>query len=152
MSPRYTHAHGKRAGGEEGVEEGQKKTKKRPSTRRNCYPCPICRKESSRSSGLATHMNIHTGARPFECPMPTCDKRFAVRSNATRHLRTHGILTSARNRGFAVSFDKPIVSNNAIPTMPRPASYTFVPAGVPIPGSDWRPSQDHPPQGMNPST
>ncbi len=28
----------------------------------------------------------------FTCPVSSCNKKFAVRSNAKRHLRTHGIM------------------------------------------------------------
>jgi hypothetical protein len=28
----------------------------------------------------------------FTCPVQSCNKKFAVRSNAKRHLRTHGIM------------------------------------------------------------
>lgn len=62
-SPEYMRAHGKRAAVEGGIEEGQKKTKKKPPTRHRCYPCPICHKEFARPSSLATHMNMHTGAK-----------------------------------------------------------------------------------------
>ncbi|KAF8496955.1 hypothetical protein JB92DRAFT_2746159, partial [Gautieria morchelliformis] len=51
--------------------------------------CWICHKEFPRPSGLATHMNTHSGAKPYRCPVPACSKTFAVRSNARRHLRIH---------------------------------------------------------------
>ncbi|KAI0049207.1 hypothetical protein FA95DRAFT_1456639, partial [Auriscalpium vulgare] len=56
------------------------------------HQCPVCDKWFPRPSGLATHMNVHSGAKPFHCPLPSCPKAFAVRSNAKRHLRTHGIV------------------------------------------------------------
>lgn len=51
----------------------------------------------------------------FKCPIPTCTKSFAVRSNAKRHLRTHGIFPSAEHAStspsqFTVGFDTPLVS------------------------------------------
>ncbi|KAL6299225.1 hypothetical protein BKA93DRAFT_695603, partial [Sparassis latifolia] len=79
------------------------------------HQCSICFKMFPRPSGLATHMNSHSGAKPFKCPIPTCNKSFAVRSNAKRHLRTHGIFpssdtTSSTPSQFTVGFDTPLVS------------------------------------------
>ncbi|OCH88418.1 hypothetical protein OBBRIDRAFT_698249, partial [Obba rivulosa] len=79
------------------------------------HQCTICLKMFPRPSGLATHMNSHSGAKPFKCPIPTCTKSFAVRSNAKRHLRTHGIFptsdhASASPSQFTVGFDPPVVS------------------------------------------
>ncbi|TFY60251.1 hypothetical protein EVG20_g7486 [Dentipellis fragilis] len=60
--------------------------------------CEVCGKAFPRPSGLATHMNSHSGAKPFKCPLKDCPKMFTVRSNAKRHLRTHGIhITSSRS-------------------------------------------------------
>ncbi|KZV72735.1 hypothetical protein PENSPDRAFT_338377 [Peniophora sp. CONT] len=57
------------------------------------HPCswPDCDKSFPRPSALATHMNVHSGEKPWKCPVSTCAKSFAVRSNARRHMRTHGI-------------------------------------------------------------
>ncbi|KAI0631248.1 hypothetical protein C8Q77DRAFT_1062041 [Trametes polyzona] len=79
------------------------------------HQCTVCFKLFPRPSGLATHMNSHSGAKPFKCPIPTCTKSFAVRSNAKRHLRTHGIYPSAEHAStapsqFTVGFDTPLVS------------------------------------------
>ncbi|KAH9933782.1 uncharacterized protein B0H18DRAFT_870374 [Fomitopsis serialis] len=79
------------------------------------HQCKVCLKLFPRPSGLATHMNSHSGAKPYKCPIPTCTKSFAVRSNAKRHLRTHGIFptsdhTSTSQSQFTVGFDTPLVS------------------------------------------
>lgn len=51
----------------------------------------------------------------YKCPIPTCTKSFAVRSNAKRHLRTHGIFPTSDHANppaqFTVGFDAPIVSD-----------------------------------------
>ncbi|KAB5594722.1 hypothetical protein CTheo_1869 [Ceratobasidium theobromae] len=49
----------------------------------------ICNKDFKRPSTLKTHMNTHTGARPFACPVPGCGQRFGVQSNLTRHCKGH---------------------------------------------------------------
>ncbi|KAF9030369.1 hypothetical protein BDZ89DRAFT_949821 [Hymenopellis radicata] len=54
------------------------------------HQCEICQHEFPRPSGLRTHMNSHNNIRPYGCPFPGCEKTFGVRSNAKRHLRTHG--------------------------------------------------------------
>ncbi|KZT01217.1 uncharacterized protein LAESUDRAFT_613544, partial [Laetiporus sulphureus 93-53] len=79
------------------------------------HQCTVCSKLFPRPSGLATHMNSHSGAKPYKCPIPTCTKSFAVRSNAKRHLRTHGIFPSADHASpsqsqFTVGFETPLVS------------------------------------------
>lgn len=51
--------------------------------------CTVCNKPFKRPSTLATHMNIHTGEKPYFCPVRSCGRRFSVSSNLTRHLKTH---------------------------------------------------------------
>ena len=62
----------------------------------------------------------------FKCPLALCPKTFAVRSNARRHLRTHGITIpppSARSgrthdEGFRVGFETPVVIDVHDPASP----------------------------------
>ncbi|KAI0346410.1 hypothetical protein BDW22DRAFT_1302251, partial [Trametopsis cervina] len=79
------------------------------------HQCPVCTKWFPRPSGLATHMNSHSGAKPYKCPIQGCAKSFAVRSNAKRHLRTHGIFPTSDHATspaqFTVGFDAPIISD-----------------------------------------
>lgn len=51
--------------------------------------CPRCHKQFKRPSSLATHMNSHTGEKPFVCPWKGCSRAFSVRSNMTRHMKLH---------------------------------------------------------------
>ena len=49
------------------------------------YKCTICKKPFERPSTLKTHLNSHTGERPFKCPHRLCERSFTVRSNMIRH-------------------------------------------------------------------
>ncbi|KAI0739838.1 hypothetical protein C8Q80DRAFT_1053815, partial [Daedaleopsis nitida] len=90
------------------------------------HQCTICLKRFPRPSGLKTHMNMHSGVTPFKCLIPTCSKTFGVRSNATRHLRTHGILPSKqmhekvslpRYTGFPLSIKMDVQEAGKLPSM-----------------------------------
>ncbi|OBZ67330.1 Zinc finger protein 18 [Grifola frondosa] len=90
--------------------------RQKPSQKKSkMHQCNVCFKMFPRPSGLATHMNSHSGAKPYKCPIPTCTKSFAVRSNAKRHLRTHGIFPTSEHANaspsqFTVGFETPLVS------------------------------------------
>lgn len=75
------------------------------------HKCSKCDKKFPRPSGLRTHMNTHTGDRPFGCSF--CDRTFTVQSNAKRHLKgVHHIDPSTIRSDmpqFVVNFDNPII-------------------------------------------
>lgn len=87
------------------------------SRKNKMHQCEICKKWFPRPSGLATHMNSHSGAKPFKCPVSDCDKSFTVRSNAKRHLKIHRgasspAESSAPQSSFSVGFEAPYVAHN----------------------------------------
>lgn len=59
------------------------------NSKKNRYGCKFCGKYFSRPSSLSTHLNTHTGDKPFICPYKGCCKGFNARSNMTRHYKTH---------------------------------------------------------------
>ncbi|KAJ3058588.1 hypothetical protein HDU98_005308, partial [Podochytrium sp. JEL0797] len=63
------------------------------------YLCSLCSKRFTRPSTLRTHMNSHTGERPFVCSAPGCGWKFTVLSNLKRHLK---ICPSVIGAGFSV--------------------------------------------------
>ncbi|KAF6764081.1 hypothetical protein DFP72DRAFT_412924 [Ephemerocybe angulata] len=81
------------------------------------HTCEICSKKFPRPSGLRTHMNTHNNARPYACGFPGCTRTFGVRSNAKRHLRTHGIIPPPSNptngngeAAYVVGFNPPVIA------------------------------------------
>uniref|UniRef100_A0A8C6WRF2 C2H2-type domain-containing protein n=1 Tax=Neogobius melanostomus TaxID=47308 RepID=A0A8C6WRF2_9GOBI len=51
------------------------------------HECPVCLKKLGRKQELKRHMLLHTGEKPFSCPV--CDKRFIQKSNLKQKLETH---------------------------------------------------------------
>jgi len=51
------------------------------------FVCPVCDRSFSRSDHLTTHVRTHTGERPFACDL--CGRRFARSDERKRHWRVH---------------------------------------------------------------
>ncbi|KAJ7741932.1 hypothetical protein DFH07DRAFT_1063833 [Mycena maculata] len=84
------------------------------------HPCHICFKQFPRPSGLKTHMNSHTNARPYACGFHNCSKTFSVRSNAKRHYLTHS--GTAPPPGPAPAFNVHFEEPSVAPSQPKPPS------------------------------
>jgi hypothetical protein len=62
----------------------------------------------------------------------SCDKRFAVRSNAKRHLKTHGINPSliegpSQGSNFTVGFEEPLVNHHVHDVGRPPTRLRWIP-------------------------
>jgi uncharacterized Zn-finger protein len=69
------------------------------------FVCPICERSFSRSDHLTTHVRTHTGERPFACHI--CGRRFARSDERKRHWRVHEPRTSrATGRGRGATRDR----------------------------------------------
>ncbi|KAH7927964.1 hypothetical protein BV22DRAFT_1005884 [Leucogyrophana mollusca] len=111
---------------------------KRPK-KSKMHQCSVCQKSFPRPSGLKMHFNSHIGLKPFKCSVPTCSKTFTVRSNARRHLQTHGINPSTYDplppsSPFSVDFEEPIVTH-IHDRGRRPTTIKWVPQRATIDGS-----------------
>jgi uncharacterized Zn-finger protein len=47
----------------------------------------MCGRKFARRQALETHLNRHTGAKPYQCDL--CDKGFHDPSNLFNHKKTH---------------------------------------------------------------
>ena len=51
------------------------------------FVCTLCSKEFGTKGSLKTHTRVHTGERPFVCPIDGCGKSFTQHANCTRHVK-----------------------------------------------------------------
>ncbi|KAJ3039801.1 transcriptional repressor [Rhizophlyctis rosea] len=80
--------------------------------------CDECEKSFTTSGHLARHKRIHSGIKPFDCPLPECDSRFSRQDNMMQHYRTHVLKVSYNENGqnfFLDSGSFSILSANSEP-------------------------------------
>lgn len=53
------------------------------------YSCSLCGKKVVSKQNLIEHEYIHTGDKPFECPVPGCGKRYRQSSQLCVHKKAH---------------------------------------------------------------
>ncbi len=53
------------------------------------FICKVCNASFSRNNTLKTHMMIHTGDKPYECPYKDCYRKFTEKGNMKTHYKTH---------------------------------------------------------------
>ena len=53
------------------------------------FKCAYCEKHLSSKQNLIDHQNIHSGARPYQCDVPTCGIKFRQLSQFYLHKQMH---------------------------------------------------------------
>lgn len=53
------------------------------------FKCAYCQKHLSSKQNLIDHQNVHSGARPYVCDVPTCNIRFRQLSQFYLHKQMH---------------------------------------------------------------
>ncbi|KAK7441033.1 hypothetical protein VKT23_016815 [Stygiomarasmius scandens] len=117
------------AAGEEGEEKPEVPKAKRKS---KMHPCSICGKPFPRPSGLSIHMNTHMHVKPYPCEYPGCSRMFTVKSNAKRHLRTHGVNPDliAPRSDWSIDFEDPQVVPEGANPHPSPSKIKWMPLSL----------------------
>jgi hypothetical protein len=53
------------------------------------YACEVCLKNFASKQNLKEHFFIHTGEKPFACPVQKCGRRFRQASQLSFHKKLH---------------------------------------------------------------
>ena len=69
---------------------------KNPETGKSDFGCPFCEKQTTKSKAMKEHIRIHTGERPYICPV--CNFTFSYSSNYYKHIRTKHPTFSGENK------------------------------------------------------
>ncbi|OMJ71400.1 hypothetical protein SteCoe_30391 [Stentor coeruleus] len=55
----------------------------------NKYQCKACNKSLASRQNLKEHMYIHTGEKPYKCPLPECQMSFRQGTHLSAHKKFH---------------------------------------------------------------
>ena len=72
------------------------------------YSCKVCGKQLGSSTGLKTHMMLHTGEKPFACDI--CGQKFVHKG----HLRQHTLGHTGERPYICVQCDRTFLSTAAL--------------------------------------
>lgn len=92
------------------------------------YECEVCHKNFASKQNLKEHFFIHTGEKPFACPVQKCGRRFRQASQLSFHKKLHFRQAAIKTwkSGNLLSllalsiqdFVMPVCDNENVPSLP----------------------------------
>ncbi len=100
------------------------------------FICPICKKPFAQSSSLRKHKVTHTGKRPYTCSI--CKKSFTESGSCSRHKKTHaqGERERLSCRDCGTTFTRSSSLNRHIKNSRHCSSAQVITNSQPLPGGE----------------
>ncbi|KAJ3254666.1 hypothetical protein HK103_007005 [Boothiomyces macroporosus] len=78
------------------------------------FACPVadCGKKFSRQDGLNTHIKTHSSVKPYVCSFPPCTKAYFHSRSLRKHERTHIDMQGGNSSQYIPSGEQPTVQSN----------------------------------------